>query len=69
MPRYALTITTSDVEPLYLAASYEQTGSGIRITDKAEDACSYVTLEQASAVAKALRFSLNQIPQIIEVHY
>ena len=69
MPRYALSITRPEVDPLYLAASYEQTGSGIRITDKREDACSYVTIEQASAVAHALRHTFNQIPSIIEVEY
>jgi len=69
MPRYALTITSSDVEPLYLAASYEQTGSGIRITDIAEDACSYVTLEQAAAVARALKDTFQDVPQVIEVEF
>lgn len=69
MPRYALSITSSDVQPLYLAASYEQTGSGIRITDIAEDACTYVTLDQAAAVARALRETFEDAPQIIEVDY
>lgn len=69
MPRYALSITRPDVSPLYLAASYEQTGSGIRITDIAEDACTYVTLEQAAAVARALHSTFESAPQIIEVEY
>ena len=67
MPRYALSITRPEAEPLYLAASYEQTGSGIRITDVPEDACSYVTLEQAAAVARALRHTFNHPPEIVEV--
>lgn len=69
MSRYALSITRPDVDPLYLAASYEQTGSGIRITDKLEDACSYVTIEQACAVAKALRHTFNEPPSVIEVEH
>jgi hypothetical protein len=69
MARYALSITKPEVDPLYLAASYEQTGSGIRITDKREDACSYVTIEQASAVARALRHTFNHAPTIIEVEH
>lgn len=69
MPRYALSITRPEVDPLYLAASYEQTGSGIRITDKREDACSYVTIEQASAVARALRHTFGATPNVIEVEY
>lgn len=69
MPRYALSITNSKVEPLFLAASYEQTGSGIRITNIAEDACSYVTIEQAAAVAQALTGTFQATPQIVEVDY
>lgn len=69
MTRYALSIARPEAEPLFLAASYEQTGSGIRITEKSEDACSYVTIEQASAVARALRHTFNQTPSIIEVNY
>jgi hypothetical protein len=69
MPRYALSITRPEAEPLYLAASYEQTGSGIRITDVPADACSYVTLEQAAAVARALSHTFEHPPQIVEVGY
>ena len=69
MPRYALSITRPEVDPLYLAASYEQTGSGIRITPNAEDACSYVTFEKASSVARALTDIFDQAPHIIEVEY
>ena len=69
MPRYALSITHPSLEPVYLAASYEQTGSGIRLTDTPEDACSYVTYEQASAVAKALSHTFVGIPQIVEVGF
>jgi hypothetical protein len=69
MPRYALSITRPEVEPLYLAASYEQTGSGVLITDKSENACSYVTIEQACAVAYALRHTFESVPNVIEVEY
>lgn len=69
MPRYALSISKLGAEPLYLAASYEQTGSGIRITPNAEDACSYVTFEKASSVARALTDIFDQAPHIIEVEY
>ena len=69
MTRYALSITLPEVEPLYLAASYEQTGSGICITNKREDACSYVTIEQAVGVAQALRHTFNCVPSVIEVEY
>ena len=69
MTRYALSITNTDTEPLYLAASYETTGSGIRITDCAEDACSYVTFEQAANVARQLKDTFSNAPQVIEVGY
>jgi hypothetical protein len=69
MTRYALSITTTKAEPLYLAASYETTGSGIRITDRAEDACSYVTFEQAASVARQLKDTFHGAPQVIEVGY
>jgi hypothetical protein len=65
--RYTLTFPDSN-ETLYLAACYETT-QGVKLTDKAEDACSYVTLEKAAQVAKALRESLGYFPQIIEVSY
>lgn len=53
----------------YIAACYEATGSGIKITRSAEDACSYVTLEKAIAVAKAVKPSVGHLPSIIEVEY
>lgn len=69
MPRYALSITSPDLEQLYLAASYEQTGGGIRITNIPEDACSYVSFEQAAAVARSLKSSFENAPRIVEVNY
>jgi hypothetical protein len=63
--RYALSLSNN----LYLAACYEATGSGIMMTRKAEDACSYVTLEKALAVAHAVAPNLGQIPCVVEVNY
>nr|BDD46104.1 hypothetical protein 3 [bacterium] len=40
--------------PLYVAACYSRTGDGLRYTRQWEDACSYVTIERAAAVAVAL---------------
>lgn len=53
----------------YLAACYEATGSGIMLTTNAEDACSYVTLEKAISVAKAVQQSLGELPCVVEVNY
>lgn len=63
--RYALLLPNNR----YLAACYEATGSGILITDKAEDACTYVTLEKALAVAQAVAPSMSQVPCVVEVDY
>lgn len=63
--RYALSISNQT----YLAACYEATGSGILLTEKAEDACSYVTIEKALAVAKAVAPSVGELPCIVEVNY
>lgn len=63
--RYALSISNKT----YLAACYEATGSGILLTEKAEDACSYVTIEKALAVAKAVAPSVGELPCIVEVNY
>ena len=63
--RYALSVSNKT----YLAACYEATGSGILLTKKAEDACSYVTLEKALAVAQAVAPSIGQLPCIVEVSY
>jgi hypothetical protein len=68
MPRYALT-TQEHKRPLFLAAYYERQGNGIRFTDKAEDACSYVTIEKAVQVAQELKISLGYLPHIVEVDY
>ena len=61
--RYALSVSNET----YLAACYEATGSGILLTKKAEDACSYVTIEKALAVAEAVAPSIGEIPCIVEV--
>lgn len=63
--RYALSLQNDT----FLAACYEATGSGIKLTKNAEDACSYVTLEKAMAVAQAVSGSIGQIPSVIEVNY
>ena len=68
MPRYALT-TQEQKSPLYLAAYYAPQGNGILFTDKAEDACSYVTIEKAVQVAQELKISLGYLPHIVEVDY
>jgi hypothetical protein len=61
--RYALQLQNQT----YLAACYEATGSGLRITDKSEDACSYVTLEKALSVALQLSHALGTPPTVVEV--
>ena len=53
----------------YISACYEATGSGIMLTAKPEDACSYVTIEKAASVANAVQQSLGELPCIIEVNY
>jgi len=63
--RYALSISNK----IYLAAFYEATGSGIMLTDKPEDACSYVTLDKALAVAAAVAPNLGKVPCVVEVNY
>jgi hypothetical protein len=63
--RYALQLQNQT----YLAACYEATGSGIRITDKSEDACSYVTLEKALSVAVQVSQSLGTSPMVVEVEH
>ena len=62
--RYALSISHNT----YLAACYEATGSGILLTEKPEDACSYVTWEKAVAVAKAVAPTVGTLPCIVEVN-
>lgn len=63
--RYALSVQND----LFLAACYEATGSGIMLTKNAEDACSYITLEKALAVAQAVSASIGQVPSVIEVSH
>jgi hypothetical protein len=62
--RYALSIS----HKTYLAACYEATGSGILLTEKMEDACSYVTIEKALAVAQAVAPTVGVLPCIVEVN-
>lgn len=68
MVRYALLSPRVD-EPLYLAAAYPKSSkdSGIRLTAKKEDACSFVTLEKAAETARLLEDSIGYLPTIIEV--
>lgn len=70
MTRYALK-TTHKGKVLYLAAYYANfpKNNGIRLTYKAEDACSYVTIEKACQVAHSLEDSMGCIPSIVEVSY
>ena len=53
----------------YLAASYEPTGSGIKLTDKCEDACSWVTIDKAAEVARAIAPALGRDLLIEEVQW
>jgi hypothetical protein len=39
------------------------------MTDKPEDACSYVTLDKALAVAAAIAPNLGKAPCVVEVNY
>ena len=70
MTRYALK-TTHGTQVMYLAAYYANfpKNNGIRLTDKAEDACSYVTIEKAFQVARSLEDSMGCVPSIVEVSY
>ena len=51
----------------FLAASYEPTGSGIKLTDLREDACSWVTIDKAAEVARELAPALGRDLIIEEV--
>jgi hypothetical protein len=70
MTRYALK-TTHEGQVLYLAAYYANfpKNNGIHLTYKAEDACSYVTIEKACQVARSLEDSMGCVPSIVEVSY
>ena len=70
MTRYALR-TAHGTQVMYLAAYYANfpKNNGIRLTDKAEDACSYVTIEKACQVARSLEDSMGCVPSIVEVSY
>jgi hypothetical protein len=54
-----------------LAAYYGQLHphDGILFTDKAEDACSYVTVEKAAEVARAISPVMGAVPEIKRVNY
>jgi len=49
---------------LFVAACYETTGSGVKLTDNRADACTYVTFEKAVSVARALISVLDHAPTI-----
>lgn len=51
----------------FLAASYEPTGSGIKLTDLREDACSWVTIDKAAEVAREIAPALGRDLIIEEV--
>jgi hypothetical protein len=40
------------INDLWLAATYGPDGSGLLLTDRQEDACSWVTMERAAASAR-----------------
>jgi len=69
MTRYAL-LAPATKENLYLAAVYPKSSkdSGIRLTDKKEDACSFVTIEKAAETARLLEDSVGYLASIIEVN-
>lgn len=69
-PRFALSMSQRGKQ-VYLAAYYGMLHphDGILFTDKAEDACSYVTVEKAASVARAIAPALGSVPEIMEVNY
>lgn len=69
MTRYVL-LAPATKENLYLAAVYPKSSkdSGIRLTDKKEDACSFVTIEKAAETARLLEDSVGYLASIIEVN-
>ena len=69
-PRFALSVAQQGRQ-VYLAAYYGMLHphDGILFTDRAEDACSYVTIEKAAKVARAIAPVLGNVPEIMEVTY
>lgn len=69
-PRFALS-TSQQGKQVYLAAYYGMLHprDGVLFTDRAEDACSYVTIEKAAEVARAIAPALGSVPEIMEVNY
>ncbi len=53
MERYSLYTQGQDSKQ-FLSAVYDLTSSGILFTTKEEDACSFVTIDKAAEVARAL---------------
>lgn len=53
LERYSLYTQGQDSKQ-FLSAVYDLTSSGILFTNKEEDACSFVTIDKAVEVAKAL---------------
>ncbi len=49
---------------LYVSACYETSGSGVKLTENRDDACTYVTFEKAVSVARALISVLDYAPTI-----
>ena len=64
MTRYALARSTSEGLQ-YLAAVYESSGDGIVYTPMRTDAGTYVTIEKAASVCRALQ--RNHYPDLVVV--
>lgn len=64
MTRYALARSTSEGLQ-YLAAVYENSGDGIVYTPMRTDAGTYVTIEKAASVCRALQG--NHYPDLVVV--
>lgn len=55
--------------PQFLAACYEPANTGIFFTTKAEDACSYGSIQKAVNVAKAIRSTVGFTAEVTVVDY
>jgi hypothetical protein len=65
--RFALRMPGS--VPQFLAACYEPAESGILFTTKAEDACSYTSIQKAATVAKTIRNKVGFTAEVTVVDY
>ena len=55
--------------PQFLAACYEPAKAGILFTTKAEDACSYGSIQKAADVAKTISDTVGFTAEITVVDY